>query len=127
MRLQLNRKTFEARGNQLFVLVRLPVIMLGNKPSLETLVSRQWSTSELGKGINQLLTDMRAELPNDLDELKARQPWKISGIQFFQNMHRFEKTLRQLLTVQALEKELADLEAQQSAAMNLESFRSYYK
>ncbi|CAK9102752.1 unnamed protein product [Durusdinium trenchii] len=36
-----------------------------------TLFSREWSTSELADGMAHLLTDMRAELPDDLEHLKV--------------------------------------------------------
>ena len=45
--------------------------MYGVKPSsMETLMSNSWSTSELDDGISALISDMRNELPSDLQELQ---------------------------------------------------------
>ena len=46
--------------------------MFGVKtPSLTSLVSRQWSTSELTAGMEHLLTDMRNEMPDEVAHLEA--------------------------------------------------------
>lgn len=46
--------------------------MFGVKtPSMKSLVSKQWSTSELTAGMEHLLTDMRNELPDEVAHLEA--------------------------------------------------------
>ena len=46
--------------------------MFGVKtPSMTSLVSKQWSTSELTAGMEHLFTDMRNELPDEVAHLEA--------------------------------------------------------
>lgn len=40
--------------------------------SAKTMVSRAWSTNDLSKGIEHILTDGKNELPDDLSQLEAR-------------------------------------------------------
>lgn len=49
-----------------------PVLMsLERSESTRTMVSRAWTTSDFSKGLEHLLLDANAPLPDDLDQLEA--------------------------------------------------------
>ena len=47
-------------------------------PTAESMLSRQWSTGEMYEGLAHILTDAKAELPDDVSHLEAR--WQSSEI-----------------------------------------------
>ena len=61
-----------AQGTQRVFPPKFFQLMFGVRTqSLKSLVSKQWSTSELTAGMEHLLTDMRNEMPDEVAHLEA--------------------------------------------------------
>ena len=97
----------------------------------QTMLSKAGSNSELGRGLSHILEDLEKNLPNSLDELQdpvaylkyVLPPKEKSCYSKFGKLLPFWISTISCPSLQDLDKQLADLEAQEQSAGVTWSFR----